>query len=214
VGLLARLLRPHVRTLDAKTARALREAAVARLSEGKPATTWEPLLQAAREADAAKAAEALRAAGAKLRKTKPERALAAMRVLGRAPRRRPTTATPSRRSSSPRAAATRRSRSSASSPSAASISRRRCAAIRALDAETRYQIGFHFAERRHPVGEEILGAVAEAGGRTKVGQMARAKLRSSATRGNEARRPRGSVALLAGHAFRRVGGAARIHRIG
>ena len=50
---------------------------------------------------------------------------------------------------------------------------------RGLDPEARYQIGFHFAERRHPGGEEILTAVAAAAGRTKVGKMARAKLRSA-----------------------------------
>ncbi len=54
---------------------------------------------------------------------------------------------------------------------------------RALDADQRYQIGFHFAERRHPLGEEILTAVAETAGRAKIGQMARAKLRSAGFEG-------------------------------
>jgi HEAT repeat protein len=179
VGLLSRLLRPHVRALDGKTARALREAAVARLSEGKPAPLWEPLLQAAREADAAKTAEALRAVGAKLRKAKPERALAALRVLGRGAEATPDDGYDL---ATLELAAGRRDEALTIFGQLAERGFDLAAALRrdrALDAETRYQIGFHFAERRHPAGEEILTAVAEAGGRTKVGQMARAKLRSS-----------------------------------
>jgi HEAT repeat protein len=176
-GLFGRLLRPRLGGLDAKSVRAVREAAMARLAAGKPG--WEPLLAVAREADAAATAAALREAGAKLRKSKPERALAALRALGRGAEATPDDGyawatlelSEGRRDEAftifgqltergfDLAAALRRDRS--------------------LDAEGRYQIGFHFAERRHPVGEEILTAVAEAGGRTKVGQMARAKLRSA-----------------------------------
>jgi HEAT repeat protein len=175
--LLARLLRPHLRNLDAKATRAVRAAAIDRLSNGKPA--WEPLLQVAREADPAATAVALRDAGAKLRKGKPERALAALRALGRGAEATPDDGyawatlelAKGRRDEAMQifgqltdrgfdlAAALRRDRS--------------------LEAETRYQIGFHFAERRHPAGEEILTAVAEAAGRTKIGQMARAKLKSA-----------------------------------
>src|SRR6185436_16584316 len=83
-GLFARLLRPHLRTLDAKAIRAVREAALARLAADKPGgAPWEPLLAVAREADPTATATALRAAGAKLRKAKPQRALAALRILGR-----------------------------------------------------------------------------------------------------------------------------------
>ncbi len=179
VGLLARLLRPHVRALDAKAARALREAAVTRLSDGKPAPSWEPLLQVAREADAAKAAEALRDVGANLRKTNPERALTAMRLLGRSADASPDDGYAW---ATLELGAGRRDEALTIFGQLAERGFDLAAALRgdrALDAETRYQIGFHFAERRHPVGEEILAAVAEAGGRTKVGQMARAKLRSS-----------------------------------
>ena len=49
---------------------------------------------------------------------------------------------------------------------------------RQLEAETRYQIGFHLADQRHPAAEEILGDVAKAG-RGKAAQMAKAKLRSA-----------------------------------
>ena len=49
-----------------------------------------------------------------------------------------------------------------------------------LSPEQRYQVGFALLERRHAAGEEILGALAQAGGgRAKVAQMAKAKLRSA-----------------------------------
>jgi hypothetical protein len=175
--LLARLLRPHLRNLDAKATRAVRAAAIDRLSNGRPA--WEPLLQVAREADPAATAVALREAGGKLRKAKPDRALAALRALGRG-----AEATPDDGYAWATLELARGLRDEAMQifeqltdrgfDLAAALRR-----DRGLDAETRYQIGFHFAERRHPAGEEILVAVAEAAGRTKIGQMARAKLKSA-----------------------------------
>ena len=176
-GLFARLLRPHLRGLDAKATRAVRTAALEKLGAGKPG--WEPLLQVAREADAGATAEALREAGAKLRKGKPERALAALRALGRA-----TDATPDDGYAwaTLELAAGRRDEAFTIFGQLTERGFDLAAALRrdrGLDAEARYQIGFHFAERRHPVGEEILSAVAEAAGRTKVGQMARAKLKSA-----------------------------------
>jgi hypothetical protein len=176
-GLFARLVRPHLRALDAKTTRALREAAVERLAAGK--SGWEPLLGVAREADAGSAAKALREAGARLRKGKPERALAALRVLGRGAEATPDDgyawATLELASGRRDEALTIFGQLAERGFDLAAALRR----DRSLDAEARYQIGFHFAERRHPVGEEILTAVAEAAGRTKVGQMARAKLKSA-----------------------------------
>ncbi|HVU52870.1 MAG TPA: hypothetical protein VHL80_19445, partial [Polyangia bacterium] len=124
-------------------------------------------------------AGALREAGARLRKGKPERALAALRALGRAP-----DATPDDGYAwaTLELAAGRRDEAFTIFGQLAERGFDLAAALRrdrGLDAEARYQIGFHFAERRHPVGEEILSAVAEAAGRTKVGQMARAKLKSA-----------------------------------
>jgi HEAT repeat protein len=179
VALLARLLRPHQRALDGKATRALREESVARLTAGKPPGTWEPLISVAREADADATAEALRAAAAKLRKGKPQQALAALRLLGRAPAATPDDgyawATLELGAGRRDEAFTIFGQLAERGFDLASALRR----DRALDAEARYQIGFHFAESRHPVGEEILSAVAEAAGRTKLGQMARAKLKSA-----------------------------------
>lgn len=177
-GMLARLLRPHLRKLDGKTARAVREAALARLTADKGAP-WEQLYATAREADAPAAAEGLRAAAAKLRKTKAPRALAALRVLGRS-----ADATPDDgyELATLELATGRRDEALTIFGQLAERGFDLAAALRrdrGLDAETRYQIGFHFAERRHPVGEEILTLVVETAGRTKVAQMARAKLRSS-----------------------------------
>jgi HEAT repeat protein len=178
-GLLARLLRPHLRGLDAKATRALRAQALARISDGKPSAIWEPLLQVAREADPAATAEALRETGLKLRKGKPERALVALRTLGRG-----ADATPDDGYAWATLELAKGRRDEAFQIFGQLTERGfdLAAALRkdrGLDAETRYQIGFHFAERRHPVGEEILTAVADAAGRTKVGQMARAKLKSA-----------------------------------
>jgi HEAT repeats len=178
-GLLARLLRPHLPAVDVKATRALRAAALARLAAGDAAPTWEPLLNVAREADRAATAEALRDLGAKLRKTKPERALTALRALGRG-----AEATPhdGYAWATLELAKGRRDEALAIFGQLTDRGFDLAAALRrdrALDAEVRYQIGFHFAERRHPVGEEILTAIAEAAGRTKLGQMARAKLQSS-----------------------------------
>jgi HEAT repeat protein len=175
--LLARLLRPHLASVDAKTMRAVRDAALARLAADAPA--WEPLLQVAREADPEATAAALRDAGAKLRKAKPARALVALRALGRGAEATPDDgyawATLELAQGRRDEAFTIFGQLTERGFDLAAALRR----DRALDAEARYQIGFHFAERRHPAGEEILTAVAEAAGRTKVGQMARAKLRSA-----------------------------------
>jgi HEAT repeat protein len=177
-GMLARLLRPHLRTLDKKTTRAVREAALTRLTADKGAP-WEQLYATAREADPAAAAEGLRAAAAKLRKTKAPRALAALRVLGRS-----ADATPDDgyALATLELATGRRDEALTIFGQLAERGFDLAAALRrdrGMDAETRYQIGFHFAERRHPAGEEILTLVVETAGRTKVAQMARAKLRSS-----------------------------------
>jgi HEAT repeat protein len=175
--LLARLVRPHLASIDVKTARAVRDAALARLAADAPA--WEPLLQVAREADPKATAAALRDAGAKLRKSKPARALVALRALGRGAEATPDDgyawATLELSQGRRDEAFTIFGQLAERGFDLAAALRR----DRALDAEARYQIGFHFAERRHPAGEEILTAVASACGRTKVGQMARAKLRSA-----------------------------------
>ena len=47
---------------------------------------------------------------------------------------------------------------------------------RSLEERHRYDVGFHFIEQQHPLGEELLTDVARVAGRNKLGQMAKAKL--------------------------------------
>ena len=60
-----------------------------------------------------------------------------------------------------------------------------------VDAETRYEIGFHLADQRHPAAEEILGDVAKAGrGKPRAdgqGEAEVRRLRLSRTRGGRTR---------------------------
>jgi hypothetical protein len=179
-AMLARLLRPHTAALDTKTARALRDAALARLGEGRPG--WQPLLQAAREADAPGTAAALRATAERLRKSKraanAQGAMEAMRALARS-----AEATPEDGYRLAALELLHGRRDEAFTIFGQLLDRgfdlaAALARDRALDLEARYQIGFHLAERRQPAGEEVLAAVAEAGGRAKVAKMARAKLKS------------------------------------
>ena len=45
-----------------------------------------------------------------------------------------------------------------------------------LELDHLYYVGFHFAEERHPLGQELLSVVATEGGRTKLAKMAKNKL--------------------------------------
>lgn len=182
--MLAKMLRPHLRALDKKAVRALLEAAVTRLRNG--AAAWEPLLQSAREADARAAASALRGEANKLRRAKKtDRALTVLRALGHS-----TEATPEDGYALAALELTAGRRDDAFGIFAQLLDGGFDVAAalrkdRALSLEQRYQVGFHFAEQRHPLGEEVLSAVAEAGGRNKLGKMARAKLKSSGFGGDE-----------------------------
>ncbi len=176
--LVAGLLRPRLRTLDPKLGRKVVDAAVARLEGGQP--TAEALLQAARAADAPLVAERLRTLADKLRKgRKVERALEVLRILGRMPEAAPDDGYAL---ASLELAAGRREEALVIVNQlldrhfdVASAMRK----DRGLTHEHRYWIGFQFAERGHALGEELLSAVAAAAGRTKLGQMARAKLKSA-----------------------------------
>ena len=47
---------------------------------------------------------------------------------------------------------------------------------KSLDLDALYYVGFHFAEAKKPLGQELLEEVVKKGGRTKVGKMAKNKL--------------------------------------
>jgi hypothetical protein len=150
---------------------------VARFSSAAPSA--EPLRQVARAVDPAATAKALRALAARLRKAgKLEPALRALRILGRS------------RDAAPDDGYALASLELVNGlkDEAFLIFRQLLeqgydvgAAVRkdrALDERHRYEVGFHFVERDHPLGEEVLTAVA-AGGKSKVARMARAKLKSA-----------------------------------
>ncbi|HET6285040.1 MAG TPA: hypothetical protein VFH73_29045 [Polyangia bacterium] len=180
--MLAKMLRPHVRTLDKKTVRAVIEAGMIRLRGGTAG--WEAFLQTAREADAPAVAKALRDEAEKLRRSKKtERALAVLRTLGRS-----AEATPNDGYVWAALELTAGRRDEAFVIFDQLLDRGFDVATamqkdRTLALDQRYHVGFHFAEKRHPLGEEVLTAVADAGGRTKIAKMARAKLKSAGFEG-------------------------------
>jgi hypothetical protein len=47
---------------------------------------------------------------------------------------------------------------------------------RSIDMEAVYYVGFHFSERREPIGADLLRVVIEKEGRTKLAKMAKSKL--------------------------------------
>ncbi len=176
--MLVSLLRPHLRGVDDKLKKKLIACAIERVAAGDSGA--EPLLQLARSIDGATVAAGLRALADRLRKSKkPDLALPVLRILGRS-----SDATPDDGYALASMELTGGLRDQSFLIIGQLVDRGFDvgAAIRkdrALDHNHRYQVGFHFAERGHPLGEELLTAVAEAAGRTKVGQMARAKLKSS-----------------------------------
>ena len=176
--MIAALLRSRLRGADAKVTGALARAAARHLEQEHPCA--EPVLQAARAAAPGPLAEELRALAEKLRKARrPERALAVLRVLGRSADASPEDGYAL---AALELGAGHRDEAFAIIGQLLDRGFDVAAAMRkdrSLDPERRYQVGFHFAERGHPLGEEVLTGIVESGGRTKVAQMARAKLRSS-----------------------------------
>lgn len=178
--LLARLLRPRARELaeagpgGRKLARALIDAAVARATEGQ-----EALLPLAREIDRAATAEALRAAAHRAHKARrAEQALRLLRAIGRSP---DATAEDGYALAVAELRDGRRDEALAICAQLVAGGFDLASAIRRdrlLAPEQRYQIGFALVERRQAGGEEILSDLA-ADGRSKVGRMARAKLKSA-----------------------------------
>ena len=196
VALLAKLLQPRAPALasgtaaEKKLARALIQAAVERA--GDPGPAGQALLPLGRALDAAALADGLRAAAERAARA---RVLPRAKAKGAAPspadvalalRRRlghSAEATPQDGYALAVAELNAGHRDEALGifrqlldqglDLAASLRR-----DRQLDAETRYQIGFHLADQRHPAAEEILGDVAKSG-RGKTAQMAKAKLKSA-----------------------------------
>jgi HEAT repeat protein len=175
--MVAHLLRPHLPKVERAQRKEIITSAVVRL-EAEDATA-EAVLQIARTLDAEATAKALRELAATLKKKKPERALKVLRVLGRSREAAPddgyALAALELTHGLKDEAFTVMGQLADQGYDVGKALRK----DRSLDDKHRYEIGFHFIERDHPLGEEALSLVADSAGRSKLGQMARAKLKSA-----------------------------------
>jgi hypothetical protein len=181
--LLRNVLRPSAKRVPGAARKALLDAAIQRLSAGDRG--GEALLASVRDADAAGAAEALRALAQRMRKSAPEKAITVLRLLCRS-----EGCTDEDRYTLAAAELTRGAHDTRPAARAGDESLRLLGALldrgvdvgaqlrkdRSLELDHLYYVGFHFAEEGHPVGEELLRLVADKGGRTKIAKMARSKL--------------------------------------
>lgn len=178
-AMLAGLLRPRAKDLERSARRKLVTAAAAAIEEGGPEERRAPLLEIARVADPAGLLAALRTVCEKLRRGKDQdRALDALRVLVDSPGAAPDDAWALARQELLHGQRERGLELLARLSQRGFDVTRALFSERGLDDEARYAVGFHFAERQHDLGEEILGKLAE-NPRSKLGKMARAKLRSA-----------------------------------
>ncbi len=173
-----RLLRPQIAKLDKAWRRKLIARAAALEETGAPAA--DAVVHLARTLDAKATADALRDLATKLRKSrKPEQALRVLRTLGRS---REAAAEDGFQLASLELTHGLRDEAFIVFGQLSETGFDVAAALRkdrALEEKHRYDVGFHFVERQHPLGEEVLSDVVRAAGRSKLGQMARAKLKSA-----------------------------------
>jgi HEAT repeats len=181
--LLRNVLRPSAKRVPAALRKTLLDAAIQRLSAGDRG--GEALLAGARDGDAAGAAEALRALAQRMRRNAPEKAIAILRLLSRS-----EGCSDEDRYALAAAELTRGVHDTRPAARAGDEALRLLGALldrgvdvgaqlrkdRSLELDHLYYVGFHFTETGHPVGEELLRIVADKGGRTKIGKMARSKL--------------------------------------
>jgi HEAT repeat protein len=185
--LLRNVLRPSAKSIPDALRKQLLGEALARMEKG--ARNWEPVLGAARDADARGVAESLRAHALKLRKTHADRAVTVLRVLCRSEgatdddRYHWAVAELARGAHDTRAGARE---SDESLRLLTSLLDRgvdvgaRLRKDRSIDLEHLYYVGFHFAEAGASLGPELLQAVVDRGGRAKIAKMAKSKLAISA----------------------------------
>lgn len=168
----------------------LLEASLERLQEDAP--TFQPLFDVAHAADPVAAGNALRDLHRKLEKRKPERALQVIRHLCRTDQATREDrfvlamqlvgsgahdTSPGARQSDDALGILSRLLRERFDVAAAML------ALRNLDLEALYYVGFHFIELQHPAGEELLRAVVERAGRRKLATMAKNKLDLAARAG-------------------------------
>jgi hypothetical protein len=177
-------LEPHVKKLPPAARKKLAAAALERLAEG---TGWQAHVDAARKAEPKALAEGLRELVAKLTRSK-NKDHELRTVLGLLARTEQATdedryalASLALRAShkDTRPAARQGDESLTMLESLADRGFDVAQALRkdkALELDHLFYVGFHFAEAKHPLGEELLGEVVKQAGRTKLGKMAKNKL--------------------------------------
>jgi HEAT repeat protein len=182
--LLKSILRPSAKKIAPALRKQLLEAALDRLGDG--ARGWEALLDVVRDADPDAAATALRALAQKLRKAKnDDKAAAVFGLLCRSDK-----ATDDDRYALASLELSRGPKDTRAAARAGDESLKLIGALLArgfdvgtalrkdkhVELDALYYVGFHFAEAKKPLGEELLEEVVKKAGRTKVGKMAKNKL--------------------------------------
>jgi HEAT repeat protein len=178
------VLRPMASKLTSAQVRKLLEVALDRIARGD--NHWESMLDVAREADASRYADELRKLVAKLKRGRhPERTLTALQLLSRCEHatdqdRYQLAALELREGAKDTRPAARKSDDALRI--LGELLRhgfdvgKALMADRSLDLEELYYVGFHFAEKELPLGEELLTEVGARGGRKKIARMAKNKL--------------------------------------
>jgi HEAT repeat protein len=184
--LLAQVLRPMAGELTTAQKRKLFEATLEKLAEGQRAA--EAAFDVLRDADAERAAEAMRELGQKLGRRQPERAITVLRLLCKTPQathdddyqlasrllqKSPLDTSPAARRGDEALSILERLLRGGYDVAAA-LKR-----DKGLEIEALYYAGFHLIEQQHPAGEELLRQVMERGGRKKIATMAKNKLELS-----------------------------------
>lgn len=177
-------IKPHLARLAPAARKKLAAAALERLAEGEG---WQAHVDVAREADPKTLAEGLRELVAKLKRSKNKESelRTALGLLARTDHAsdedRYQLASLALRGShlDTRPAARAGDESLSHLESLADGGFDVAKALqkdKSLELSHLYYVGFHFAEKDHPLGEELLAHVAKQGGRTKIGKMAKNKL--------------------------------------
>ncbi len=191
--LLRNVLRPSAKKIASALRKQLLDEGMARLADG--ARGWEALLDVVRDADADGVATAVRALAEKLRRAKnDDKAAAVYGLLCRTDRatdddryalaslelaRGPKDTRPAARNSDESLKMLYGLLSRGFDVGAALRKDKH------LELDALYYVGFHFAELKKPLGEELLDEVVNKGGRTKVGKMAKNKLALLGASGDE-----------------------------
>ncbi|MFW6050139.1 MAG: HEAT repeat domain-containing protein [Myxococcota bacterium] len=182
--LVRNVLRPMAKAITGPQVKKLLDVGLERIARGQH--HWEALLDVVREADSAKYADALRKLVPRLKRGRnPDRTITTLRLLCRSEHATDddryqlaafelkTSAQDTRPAARKRDDALRLLEDLLRSGFDVARALKR---DRSLGLESLYYVGFHFAEKGHPLGEELLAEVQAKGGRKKIARMAKNKL--------------------------------------